>query len=133
MAVPTPPARLPPEGYMAAVIAAAIVFGDNGTSKIIGTIPAGAIVIGGGARVTEAFNDSGTDTLIIGVTADDDDLATLLDMSAVGLIVADELATSGDSWSATADLTFYAKYVGQNSNATTGRAVVYIEYFAKVG
>jgi hypothetical protein len=56
-----------------------------------------ALVVGGGAFVTTGFNDSGTDTLIVGFigsTTDDNAYATLLDISAVGYIVLDELAAT---------------------------------------
>jgi hypothetical protein len=103
---------------------------SNGTTITVGKIPAGASVIGGGVHVVTAFNDSGTDTLIVGFigsTTDDNAYATLLDLSAVGYIVLDELATTTNIQQ-TVDATVTCVYAGQNSNATAGVADVIIQY-----
>jgi hypothetical protein len=100
------------------------------TAFTIGYLPAGASVIGGGVHIVTAFNDSGTDTLdvgFIGGTTDDNAYATLLDLSAVGFIVLDELAaTTNIQQSVTTTVT--CKYNGQNTNATAGAADVTIMY-----
>ena len=70
---------------------------SNGTVLTVGTIPAGASVIGGGVHVVTGFNDSGTDTVdigFIGSTTDDNAYATIMDLTNVGWIVLDELATT---------------------------------------
>jgi hypothetical protein len=90
-------------------------------------------VVGGGAFVTTGFNDSGTDTLIVGFvgsTTDDNAYATLLDLSAVGYIVLDELAATTNIMQ-TVDATVTCVYVGQNSNATAGSAEVIVNYICK--
>lgn len=100
------------------------------TAFTIGVMPAGASVVGGGVHIVTAFNDSGTDTLdvgFIGGTTDDNAYATLLDLSAVGFIVLDELAaTTNIQQSQTTTVT--CKYNGQNTNATAGVADVTIMY-----
>lgn len=100
----------------------------NGT--VIGVLPAGASVVGGGVHVVTAFNDSGTDTAdigFIGSTTDDNAYATLLDLSAVGFIALDELAaTTNIQQSVDTSVTW--KYNGQNSNASAGTADVIIWY-----
>lgn len=105
-----------------------ITYAIENTTINIGTIPAGASVIGGGVHVKTAFNDSGTDTLdvgFIGGTTDADAYATLLDLSAVGYIAFDELAaTTNIQQSVTTTLTCI--YNGQNNNASAGEAEVIV-------
>lgn len=100
------------------------------TSFIIGYLPAGATVVGGGVHVVTAFNDSGTDTLdvgFIGGTTDEDAYATLLLVSAVGFIALDELAaTTNIQQSVTTTVT--CRYNGENANASAGAADVTIMY-----
>ncbi len=107
-----------------------VVYSSNGTTITVGKLPAGASVVGGGAHIVTAFNDSGTDVLdvgFIGSTTDDNAYATLLDLSAVGWIVLDELATTTNIQQ-TVDTSVTCKYTGQNSNATAGIADVIIWY-----
>lgn len=107
-----------------------ITYLNNGATITVGKLPAGAIVVGGGAYVVTGFNDSGTDTLIVGFigsTTDDNAYATLLDLSAVGYIVLDELATTTNIQQ-TVDATVTCVYAGQNSNATAGVADVIVNY-----
>jgi len=107
-----------------------ITYVSNGTTVTVGKLPAGASVVGGGVHVITAFNDSGTDTLIVGFigsTTDDNAYATLLDLSAVGYIVLDELAATTNIQQ-TVDATVTCVYAGQNSNATAGIADVIVLY-----
>lgn len=107
----------------------------NGTTITVGKLPPNACVVGGGAFVTTAFNDSGTDTLIVGFigsTTDDNAYATLLDLSAVGYIVLDELAAATNIMQ-TVDTTVTCVYAGQNSNATAGSCEVIINYVCQNG
>lgn len=107
-----------------------ITYLTNGTTVTVGKLPAGASVVGGGVHVVTAFNDSGTDTLIVGFigsTTDDNAYATLLDLSAVGFIVLDELAATTNIQQ-TVEATVTCVYAGQNSNATAGVADVIVEY-----
>ncbi len=109
-----------------------ITYVSNGTTITVGKLPAGASVVGGGAHIITAFNDSGTDTLIVGFigsTTDDNAYATLLDLSAVGYIVLDELAATTNIQQ-TVDTTVTCVYAGQNSNATAGVADVIVMYVA---
>lgn len=95
-------------------------------------LPAGAKVIGGGVMVKTAFNDSGTDTLDVGFrggssTDDDNAYATLLDLSAVGYIVLDELAATTNIVQ-TKDTILTYRYNGQNANASAGVAELIVNY-----
>jgi hypothetical protein len=108
---------------------------NNGTTITVGKLPPYAIVVGGGAFVTTGFNDSGTDTLIVGFigsTTDDNAYATLLDVSAVGYIVLDELAATTNIMQ-TVDTTVTCVYAGQNSNATAGSCEVVVNYICNNG
>jgi hypothetical protein len=112
-----------------------ITYLTNGTTVTVGKLPANAIVVGGGAYISTAFNDSGTDTLdvgFIGSTTDDNAYATLLDLSAVGYIVLDELATTTNIMQ-TVEATVTCIYHGQNSNASAGVADVIINYVCNNG
>jgi hypothetical protein len=107
-----------------------ITYLNNGATVTVGKLPAGASVVGGGVHVVTAFNDSGTDTLIVGFigsTTDDNAYATLLDLSAVGYIALDELAATTNIQQ-TVDATVTCVYAGQNSNATAGVADVIVLY-----
>lgn len=114
----------------AQVLRKRITYVNNGSTITVGKMPAGAIVTGGGVQIVTAFNDSGTDTLIVGFvgsTTDDNAYATLLDLSAVGFIVLDELAATTNIQQ-TVDTTVTCVYAGQNSNATAGVADVVVFY-----
>lgn len=107
-----------------------INYTQNGTTVTVGKIPAGASVVGGGVHVITGFNDSGTDTLIVGFigsTTDDNAYATLLDLTAVGFIALDELAATTNIQQ-TVDATVTCVYAGQNSNASAGVADVIVYY-----
>jgi hypothetical protein len=65
----------------------------------VGYLPANAVVIGGGAMITTAFDD--TSTIDVGFkdgnsTADPDAYATALTATAVGFIALDVLATTAN-------------------------------------
>ena len=109
-----------------------ITYSIENTAIVIGYLPANATVIGGGVHIVTAFNDSGTDTLDVGFTggsstADPNAYATLLDLSAVGFIVLDELAATTNI-KQTVDTTVTCIYNGQNNDASAGVAEVYITY-----
>lgn len=107
-----------------------INYTTNGTVVTVGTIPAGASVVGGGVHIVTAFNDSGTDTIdvgFIGGTTDDNAYATLLAATGVGWIVLDELAATTNIQQSV-DTKVTARYNGQNSDATAGIADVIIWY-----
>jgi hypothetical protein len=112
-----------------------ITYVSNGTTVTVGKLPAGASVINGGVHIVTAFNDSGTDTLIVGFigsTTDDNAYATLLDLSAVGFIVLDELAATTNIQQSV-EATVTCVYAGQNSNATAGVADVIVNYVCDNG
>lgn len=74
-----------------------VTFADEGDVVDVGTIPANAIVIGGGVMITTAFNDAATIDVGFrgGSTTDDPNgYATALVGTAVGFKALDELAAT---------------------------------------
>lgn len=74
-----------------------VTFEDEGTVVDVGILPPGASVIGGGAHIVTAFDD--TSTIDVGFrdgssTDDPNGYATALVATAVGFIALDELATT---------------------------------------
>lgn len=102
------------------------------TNYVIGTIPAGSIVIRGTVVVTTAFN-WGTNNLIdIGTAADPDGFATIMSLTTIGNIVFDEMATTNDQY-VTADTILYAQMQCTGVAATTGAGWVLVEYSENLG
>jgi hypothetical protein len=102
---------------------------DGATAVIqVGTIPAGGIVLRGGVVVTTAFNAASTNILDIGTTSDDDGFATDLAMGTIGVIVADEMATTDDMGPLTTDISIIATHSQTGTAATAGVGYVWIEY-----
>lgn len=105
----------------------AISYTDNGTAVTVGIIPAGAAVIRGGVVVTTAFNAGTSNVLDIGTSADDDGFATDLALGTIGVIVADEMATTNDSY-VTSDTTITATVALSGTAASAGAGWVWVEY-----
>ena len=111
-----------------------VVFGDNGNAVSLGYVPAGAVVIRGGAAVTTAFNAGTSNVLDIGFrnavdgTADDtDEFATDLALGTAGVIVADEMATAANvQFPSGAEIVATPALAG--TAATAGSAEVWVEY-----
>lgn len=112
-------------------VAATVTFTDNGTAKTLGAIPSGAVVLRAYAVVTTAFNAGTTNTINIGTASDADGFATAIALGTVGVIGADEFATTNDA-AATADTDITATVVLSGTAATTGSAHVVVEYLPKV-
>lgn len=112
-----------------------ITYLQGATETTIGTLPANASIIGGGVHIITAFNDSGTETLDVGLksgssTNDPNAYATLLTLSAVGFIPLDELGATTNI-KQTVDSLVTCTYNGENSNASAGVADVIINYVTK--
>ena len=104
-----------------------ITLADDGLVIPLGYIPAGAMVLRGGVVVTTAFNAGSTNVLDIGTVADDDGFATDLALGTVGVIVADEMATTNDAY-VTVDTLINCTVDLTGTAATTGAGRVWIEY-----
>ncbi len=98
----------------------------------LGIVPAGGYVLRGGVVVTEAFNAGTNNRLDIGTSSDDDGFATDLALGTVGVIVADEMATSNDAYCAT-DTTITCTVDVTGTAATTGAALAWVEYIIPMG
>lgn len=106
-----------------------IVYTDGVAAvSTVGVIPTGAIVIRGGVVIKTAFNAGSTNVLDIGTTSDDDGFATDLAMGTVGVIVADEMATTDDMGPVTADTTITCTVALTGTAPTTGEGYVWLEY-----
>ncbi len=110
-----------------------VLFSDNGVAKVVGTLPLGAVIDSIKCYVATVFNDSGTDLITVGTTTSSTNeyVSTGMDVSAVG-VKTGTLVTPGTSTLPTADTIVYAKYAGQNSNMTTGAAVVVVYFIPRV-
>jgi hypothetical protein len=104
-----------------------ITFSDDGSTLDLGYVPAGTTVIRAGVTVTTAFNAGSTNVLDIGTAADTDGFATDLALGTVGVIVADEMATTNDSYCA-ADTLLQCVVDLTGTAATTGAGIVWVEY-----
>ncbi len=107
-----------------------ITFADYGTTVIVGYLPGGAMVTGGGVQIVTAFNSSGTDLLdvgFIGATTDDNAYATDLTLAAVGFLQLDELAATTNIQQANA-YTVTCNPKQSVADATAGVADVIIYY-----
>lgn len=109
-----------------------ITYADATLVVPLGYIPAGAIVLRGGVAVREAFNAGTNNRLDIGTVADDDGFATDLALGTVGVIVADEMATSND-WYVSVDTLINCTVDVTGTAATTGIAEVWVEYLIQDG
>lgn len=102
-----------------------IVFGDTG-AKIIGTLPAGAIIVKAisGLYVTTVFNAGTANVIDIGTTADDDLYGTDLSGTALAFVPLDEAVSQYVS----ADTTFTVTPGLTGTAATTGEAWAVIAF-----
>ena len=111
----------------------AINYADGATNVYtLGVIPAGATVIRGGVVVSTAFNAASGNVIDIGTSADDDGFATDLALGTIGVIVADEMATTNDAY-VTADTTITATLALTGTAATAGAGFVWIEFLVSDG
>jgi hypothetical protein len=97
----------------------------DATAKDLFTIPTNAMLIGFQTIVTEAFDDTGTDLLDIGLKGTGGNhYASAMDVSTTGLKTPNytNLGVVG------ANTTITATFTGQNSDATKGSAVIIALY-----
>lgn len=125
--------RLESHEHFVQRLVAVVTHEDAGKRKVLGELPAGAVILRAMAVVTEAFNGSGTDLIDIGTAKatdlteiDYDGLAANLDVSTVGAKINTTIATSGEVWSST-PVAVTCDYADASGNADTGRAVVVVE------
>ncbi len=99
---------------------------DSSTTWVGKQIPANHVVLRRSVEVTEAFDSDGTDLIRVGHDTDDDAYSQDVDVSAVGLKSLTDGVDIGE-FSAAAR-TPQASYAAGGSAATTGKALVLVEY-----
>jgi len=112
----------------------AIAITDDDAVVSLGWTPPGSNVIRGGIHVQTAFNSATTDVLDIGFrnapggeTDDPNAYATVLDLTSVGVIAADEMAaTTAIDLTQGAEIT--ASYTATGTAATAGAGIAWVEY-----
>lgn len=131
MASPYPPARVPTQ-QVVSYLRKKITFADNGVAKVVGTIPAGALILKpmSGLQVITVFNAGTNNYIDVGTTADDDLFGTDLSGAALAFVPLDE-AIGG--YRVSADTTITATVGLTGTAATTGEAEVVICYIAAEG
>jgi len=110
-------------------IAKAEVLYTNTTQTTIITLPENAVVWHFGVEVNTIFNDSGTDYLELGTSTNSTEYDNNVDLGISNFFFDSNISFSPDrpvKMTSSTDITF--KYAGQNSDATTGQAFVYIHY-----
>lgn len=110
------------------VASADVLYGDDGSPVTVCTLPAGAIIERVDRYVSETFDDSGTDTLIVGHATDDNHFVETgdTDLTATGFTSA--VTPTVTPYYCAAETAVLAQYDGQNGNATQGRVVVMVYY-----
>ena len=98
----------------------AVVTYQDTTAKSLFSLPSGAIPLYAIVQTEVAFNDSGTDTLNLGIDQDDDYLAAGVSLAAVG----GQMVVFNQSPEFSRQVGVIGKYLGQNGDAAAGRAVV---------
>ena len=107
-------------------------YADDGSTLTMGYVPPYAAIVRGGVVVIEAFNAGSTNVLDIGTSTDTDGFATDLALGTVGVISADEMATTDDSYSASAR-TIQCVVDLTGTAATTGKGLAWVEYIVRRG
>lgn len=107
-------------------------YADDGSALVMGIVPAGSYVLRGGVVVKVAFNAGSTNVLDIGTSSDDDGFATDLALGTIGVIVADEMATTNDAYCST-DTTILATVDLTGTAATTGTGMAWVEFVMPMG
>jgi hypothetical protein len=103
-------------------------FSDDGLTLTVGIVPVGAIVIRAGVVVSTAFNAGTTNVLDIGTSGDTDGFATDLALGTIGVIVADEMATTNDAGPYASDTTIQAVVDLTGTAATAGAGEIWVEF-----
>ena len=92
--------------------------------KLLFTLPQGAVPLFAVVQTETAFNDSGTDSLALGIAGDDDYFAAGVNVATVG----GQMVVFSHSPELALMTGVLATYTGQNGDATAGRAVINLVY-----
>jgi len=101
---------------------------ESGTSYLIAEIPADSIIRGVVCDVKDAFNSSGGDSLIVGISDDDDKFLAAGDVDETTIGVYEK-----SCWVESGALgkSVYAKLTKTGTAATSGNALIYVLYMQK--
>lgn len=109
-------------------------YANDGTTLVIGKIPAGSVIIkaASGVQVSTAFNGNATNTLDVGYSDDTgtDNLATLLSLATATFVPLDEAV--GDFYTGTSDRTISMK-VTSTAAASAGVGQAFICFIENIG
>lgn len=103
-------------------------YSDNGSTLSLGYVPIGATVIRGGVVVSTAFNAGTGNVLDIGTAADPDGFATDVALGTIGVISADEMATTNDAGPFTSDTEIVCVPALSGTAATAGVGRAWVEF-----
>jgi hypothetical protein len=109
-------------GKLVVDLSEVVTFADG--TKTLFSLPSGATPLLALVVVTTAFNDSGTDTLEIGVSGNTDYYAVGIPLGSTGA----QLVALTNVLSLSRKTAIVAKYTGGSGDATAGRAEVHILY-----
>ena len=96
-----------------------VTFQDTAPRSLF-SLPSGATPLFAIVQTEVAFNDTGADTLNLGIDQDDDYLAAGISLATVG----GQMVVFNQSPDLGRQVGVIGKYSGENSDATAGRAVV---------
>lgn len=126
-----PPARQDPR-QVANTLKKTVNFNDAGVSSGIAfdnSIPAGAFILRVMVEIVTVFNAASTNVLTVGTNSTTyNDLVAAADVNEAATGVTDVTRGWGRSIAASADKTPYVKYTQTGTAATTGQAVIVIEF-----
>lgn len=99
------------------------------TGILVGTLPAGAMLTGWAVHVTTAFNAGSTNPIAIGTTGTGTDVVPAASItSGTAGVYGTKIIGSGARGRLAADTAIYVNYIPTGTAASTGAAVVAIEY-----
>lgn len=104
-----------------------VVFGDDGTSLTIGSLPANAIITAIKVLVSVAFDSSGTDLVIVGISTDTNKFADAVDVSSTGSASVTQLNV-GAVESASGSTDILVQYDQSVADAAAGALKVVVEF-----
>jgi len=109
-----------------------IVFGDNGTTVTVGTVPAGSLILVpiSGVQVDVAFDGNSSNVLSIGASTDSgtNDMASAISLATIGFVTLDETTTAK---TVSVDTKIVAA-VTSTADAAAGRGEIVIAYIPDI-
>lgn len=109
------------------IVAQEVLFSQGAAAVDITSLPAGSVVMRAWADVLTVFNAATTNVIEVGTDADIARFLAAADVNEAALGVT-PVAGKGPFPAETADRTLRCRYTQTGGAATTGRAMVYVEY-----